>query len=163
MEEKFIKVFFKAVIMTVILGAIGLVINLIQDEGVNAFKNFTPPGERLKNDPRTIHSVDEIKSIWDSGSAVFVDTRSYDEFLKEHISGAFPLPYDKLDEFYPRLMRLLDPGYKIITYCDGAECLSSLHVADFLNQQGYPNVNIFFGGWELWTIKKYPVAKGETF
>jgi rhodanese-related sulfurtransferase len=163
MNEKFGKVFIKAVIMTVIIGIAGILLNLFYNEGVNAFKSFTPPGETLKNDPRTINSVDEIKSIWDSGSSIFIDTRSYDKYLESHIAGAFPLPYDRLDEFYPKIVRLLDPGYKIITYCDGADCLSSLHIADFLNQQGFPDVKIFFGGWELWQIKNYPAGKGEAF
>jgi rhodanese-related sulfurtransferase len=163
MEEKFSKVFIKAVIMTAIIGTVGIVFNLFHREGANAFKVFTPPGELLRHDPRTIHSVEEIKTIWDSGKAIFIDSRPYEEFLKSHISGAFPLPYDQLDEFYPKIIRLLDPGYQIITYCDGAECLSSMHVADFLNQQGFPKVNIFFGGWELWEIKKYPSAAGEAF
>lgn len=149
--------------MTVVIGITGILFNLFYNEGVNAFKSFTPPNEILKNDPRTIFSVDEIKSIWDSGTAIFIDTRSYDEYLKSHIAGAFPLPYDKIDEYYPKIMRFLDPGYKIITYCDGEECLSSLHVADYLNQQGFPDVKIFFGGWELWQIQDYPADKGDNF
>jgi len=163
MEERFGKVFIKAVIMTMIIGAAGIVFNLVYDDGVNSFKVFTPPGELLRSDPRTIHSVEKIKAIWGSGKAIFIDSRPYKDFLKSHISGAFSLPYDQLDEFYPRIIRLLDPGYQIITYCDGAECLSSMHVADYLNRQGFPRVNIFFGGWELWDIKNYPSAGGEAF
>lgn len=163
MEEKFSRVFIKAVILTVVIGVAGIIFNLVYGDGVNSFKVFTPPGEVLRHDPRTIHSVDEIKTIWDSGKAIFIDTRPYEEYVKSHITGAFPLPYDQLDEYYSKLIRLLDPGFQIITYCDGAECLSSLHVADFLNQQGFPKVYIFFGGWELWTIKHYPASSGEAF
>ena len=41
MNEKFTKVFIKAVIMTVIIGIAGILFNLFYNEGVNAFKSFT--------------------------------------------------------------------------------------------------------------------------
>jgi len=163
MIKKILPLLLRTLIFVLVLSALGIAYNLIKDDGVNPLEKYTEPGEVLRNDPRTIISVERVKEIWDSGEAIFIDTRSYEDYLEGHISGAFPIPEDAMQEYFMKFRPFMDPGYRIITYCDGAECLSSLHVADFLNRQGFPNVNIFFDGWELWKIKGYPQDKGEAF
>ena len=163
MKSQFMKIFIKAVIMTIVIGAIGILYNYIYQDGVKPFSVYKSPSDVLKNDPRTIISVEEIKQLWDNGSAVFIDTRSIEAYEKGHISGAFPLPYDNIEGYIQNVRDFVDPGMTIITYCDGEDCLSSLHVADYLGINGYPDIKIFFGGWELWSIKGYPMETGGLF
>jgi hypothetical protein len=65
----------------------------------------------LEEIPRA--SVDEAKSAFDSGEAVFVDVRDRDSYDLNHIPGALSIP---LSEVGARLGEL-DPDTWIITYC----------------------------------------------
>lgn len=61
--------------------------------------------------PRT--SLEEAKTKFDTGTALFVDTRSMAEYQQSHIPDAVPLPLDELNTRNPDLP--LDA--EIITYC----------------------------------------------
>ena len=78
-----------------------------------------PAGEAPKADehghednaPR-IELVD-AKSLYDSGEAVFIDTRSEDSFVLEHIKGALNIPLASLES---RLGEVPE-GKTLIAYC----------------------------------------------
>ena len=163
MKKEIIRLLIKSALLALIVSGIGIIYNITYSDGVDPFSTYTPPQVKLQEDSRTIVNITLIKEHWDSGNVIFIDTRAYSDYLEEHISGAFALPYDKLDEFFPKIQEFVTSDYTIITYCDGEECLSSQHVADFLNQKGYPDVIIFFGGWEYWIRESFPVESGEAF
>lgn len=58
-------------------------------------------------------SLDEAKTAYAAGSAIFVDVRSPDVFQLEHISNAINIPLGAIES---RLSEL-DPKQWIITYC----------------------------------------------
>ena len=58
-------------------------------------------------------SVEEAKAYFDSGNAVFVDSRSVDSYNSEHITGALPRPEDTP----PALDTSIPKDQLIITYC----------------------------------------------
>jgi len=163
MKKEIIRLLIKSALLALIVSGVGIIYNIAYSDGVEPFSTFRPPEEKLQEDSRTVVDITRIKEHWDSGNTIFVDTRAYSDYFEGHISGAFPLPYDNLDEYFPKIQEFVTPDYTIITYCDGAECLSSQHVADFLNQNGYPDVIIFFGGWEYWLAESFPVESGAAF
>ena len=57
--------------------------------------------------------LEESKTAFDSGQAVFVDVRSATPYAASHIPGALSIP---LAELEPRIAEL-DPDQWIITYC----------------------------------------------
>lgn len=58
-------------------------------------------------------SLEEAKTAFDLGSALFVDVRSAEAYQGNHISGAVNIPLGELES---RLGEL-DPNQWIITYC----------------------------------------------
>jgi 3-mercaptopyruvate sulfurtransferase SseA len=58
-------------------------------------------------------TLEESKAAFDSGSAIFVDVRSLENYKAGHIPGALSIP---LDELETRIAEL-DPKQWIITYC----------------------------------------------
>jgi hypothetical protein len=58
-------------------------------------------------------TLEEAKAAFDSGSAVFVDTRFADDYAIAHIPGALSIPADEIES---RLSEV-DPDQWIITYC----------------------------------------------
>lgn len=163
MKKEIIRLLIKSALLALIVSCIGIIYNIAYSEGVEPFSTYTPPQEKLQEDSRTVVDITRIKEYWDSGNVIFIDTRAYSDYTEGHISGAFPLPYDNLNEYFIKIQEFVTPDYTIITYCDGAECLSSQHVADFLNQNGYLDVIIFFGGWDHWIGDGFPVESGELF
>jgi|SRR5581483_10269097 len=58
-------------------------------------------------------TLEEARTAFDSGSAIFVDGRSAEAYQGNHIAGAVNIPLGELEE---RLGEL-DPNQWIITYC----------------------------------------------
>lgn len=61
--------------------------------------------------PRT--PLEEAKAKYDEGTALIVDTRSMEEYNRQHIPGAAALPLSELGTQNPDLPR----DQEIITYC----------------------------------------------
>lgn len=92
-------------------------------------------------------------------STLLVDTRSRELYLEGHIPGAVNIPYEEGEATLSRLEQRQDIR-RVITYCDGDKCMSSVDLAEKLTFI-FPEVYYFFGGWELWLEKDNPVEKGE--
>lgn len=79
----------------------------------------TPAAEAPKADD---HSHDdmaprielaEAKSLFDAGDAVFIDTRSEESFVTEHIKGAINIPFAGFED----RVKEVPKGKTIIAYC----------------------------------------------
>lgn len=92
-------------------------------------------------------------------STLLVDTRSREMYRKGHIPGAVNVPYDEGDASLSRF-ELRGDIRRVITYCDGADCMSSVDLAEKLVFV-FPEVYYFFGGWKVWIDKGNPVEVGE--
>jgi rhodanese-related sulfurtransferase len=97
----------------------------------------------------------EVKALFDSGTALFIDARHTFEFARGHIRGAVNLP---LNEFESRsgMVDSLPRNKILITYCDGVECNSSIGLAARLRDAGFSGVRIFFAGWSEWQAQNLP-------
>lgn len=91
---------------------------------------------------------------------IFLDAREPHEYEAGHIRGSVLLPFEWFDDYWPMVQERLQPGTRIVTYCSGAECESSLYLARHLRNLGFTNVEIFFGGWSVWERSGQPIAKG---
>ncbi|WP_290663884.1 rhodanese-like domain-containing protein [Ignavibacterium sp.] len=92
--------------------------------------------------------------------AKFIDARMPEEFAEGHIKGAINIPFDG-DESYRDILKTIGKDEIIVTYCSGTECDLSILLGDELFEKGYKRVYIFFGGWNDWLEKGYPISKGE--
>ncbi len=103
-------------------------------------------------------SLEEARALYENQSAIFVDGRHAYDFGLGHIKGAINIP---LAEFSvaPSLLGNLSKETTLVTYCDGAECNSSIELAMKLDSLGYSNVRIFFGGWKEWQSLNLPTAQ----
>jgi hypothetical protein len=57
--------------------------------------------------------LDDAKEAFDNGTAVFVDTRSYDSFVDGHVPDALLIPLSETETGLTQL----DPSSWIIPYC----------------------------------------------
>lgn len=101
------------------------------------------------------------KSKFDRKKSVFLDARKSEEYQAGHISGAYNLYSEELDQYAPKVLPLLpDKGQDIVCYCHGGDCDMALRDARFLMEQGYSRVEVYQGGWPEWNKAGYPAAKG---
>jgi rhodanese-related sulfurtransferase len=104
--------------------------------------------------------LQRAQQLFDSGTGIFIDAREPGPFAAGHIAGALNLPWEGYEE-HLAVLEILPQEGTIVTYCDGGECELSVQLADFLAQQGFQQVRVFFGGWEEWQASGYPTESGE--
>lgn len=140
---------------------LGLAYGALTDEGI--FRSAAAPPEATALEERAaampeapmMVSVGEAEEIFKAGQALFVDARSEFDYGLGHIKGAVNLPLKsatKGSDLLPDIPR----ERMVVTYCDGANCNSSIDLAARLYASGFANVRIFFGGWEEWRARSLP-------
>jgi rhodanese-related sulfurtransferase len=121
------------------------------------------PPNAAPGDPPFI-AVDVAELEFNSGSAVFVDTREPEDFECGTILGSINIPFDNLpdedlEKYLDSALGGMAKDHSIITYCSGEECDLSLHLARNLQALGYTRVSIFFGGSREWEKLGLPIER----
>jgi rhodanese-related sulfurtransferase len=108
----------------------------------------------------TLIDLNESRILFESGKALFIDSRHFFDFKRGHIRAAFNIPLTEMDSMQTAIASL--PRDKtLIVYCDGVECNSSIELASKLHARGIGGVRIFFGGWQEWTNQKLPTEVSQ--
>lgn len=102
--------------------------------------------------------IDKAYKLFKQG-VKFIDARMPEEYNEGHIKGAINIPFDG-DESYREVLKTINKDEVLVTYCSGTECDLSILLGDELFEKGYKKVYIFFGGWNDWIDKGYPISKG---
>lgn len=153
----------QAAVLIVISAVLGFGVNLISPNKIAYIGEYrelfsgdgpiVPPTAEAGDPPFIDVSVAQMK--YASGNALFVDARDPSEFECGTIPGSVNVPFEYIPEegwieFIDSAMGYPDKDEWIITYCSGEECDLSLHLARNLQELGYTNVEIFFGGSREW-------------
>jgi len=101
----------------------------------------------------------EAFSIFQSGKAIFLDSRDAKDFAKDHIPGALNLPMRKWAEAWPKMQSQLPPEASYVLYCYGAHCGLSTRQGKRLIALGYRNLLVLDYGWKAWTAAGYPTIR----
>ena len=116
------------------------------------------PDPTMSNPDLEMITLARAKELFESDSALFIDSRHEFEYRNGHIRGAINISLKEFDVHRNRL----DDNLKnklLVVYCDGAQCNSSIEVAVKLMEIGFKNILIFFGGWQEWSSANLPTAK----
>ena len=147
------RIFISAAVMVAVCAVWAVAFNAVRPNGIPWLR------------PRATEGVDgggkllnlaRAKEMFDRG-AMFIDTRTPDEFATGHIRGAQLLYYTHVETEWNRVFADVDFDQPIVCYCSGGGCNSSLIVADFLEKQGFGKVFVFEGGWPAWSEAGYPL------
>jgi|SRR5690348_3180538 rhodanese-related sulfurtransferase len=91
--------------------------------------------------------VDEVKQKLDSSEPlVLVDVRELWEYDVSRIPGARHMP---MSEVPTRAPQELDPGAHIVVFCHHG--VRSMHVVNWMRQQGFSNAQSMQGGIDAWS------------
>jgi rhodanese-related sulfurtransferase len=119
---------------------------------------IVPPSAE-KGDPPFI-SLDEAAAKFQSRNVIFVDARDPADYEYGRIAGSINLPFEMLDEYWPKVAPNIPATREIVVYCSGGECESSLFLGRYMKSNGYDNIFVFYGGWSEWEKAKLPIATG---
>lgn len=103
--------------------------------------------------------IDKAYQLYKQG-VKFIDARMPEEYAEGHIKGAINIPFDG-DESYRNILKSFNKDEILVTYCSGTECDLSILLGDELFEKGFKRVYIFFGGWNDWVERNYPISKGN--
>jgi rhodanese-related sulfurtransferase len=104
-------------------------------------------------------NLKQAEALSQSGQALLLDARSPDKYAAGHIPGALNLPYDEFDSYLESLLDDLGSFPALVTYCDGADCHSSIELAIQLCDAQLGPVKIFFGGAAEWQAAELPLER----
>jgi len=121
--------------------------------------SVVPPPSAQKDDPPQL-TLTEAKAKFQDKSVIFLDAREPEDYSAGHIAGAWLLPFDEFDTYWPTVEPKLPKDQEIVTYCSGADCELSLFLARHLRELGYTKLSIFYGGWLKWQTEKMPIDTG---
>lgn len=95
--------------------------------------------------------------------AVFVDSRSRQDFAAGHIPGALNIPAGELknERKTPSggtLSTVLPfpEDQVLVVYCEGGDCQTSVSLAKLIHDRGFTDIRILSGGWEEWVAAGLP-------
>lgn len=155
---------FRQIIVILILSTVlGVITNLVSPNRIPFFGNYrslsagdgpiVPPGAEA-GDPPFI-AVDVAEMEFSNHDTKFIDSRDPAEFECGTIPGSFNIPFEYLPEdnlpgYIDSVLGGLPKGHPFIIFCSGEECDLSLHLARNMQEIGYTNLSIFFGGYREW-------------
>lgn len=114
-------------------------------------------GDDAVTDEYVIDNVNAAWNIYESGTAVFVDARSFKDYMDGHIKGAVSIPVDEFDEAIRPFAERYSLDTVIIAYCSGRTCDDSHRLSQLLVDYGYPNVSVFIDGFPAWQAEGLPI------
>jgi rhodanese-related sulfurtransferase len=154
----------QAVSITALAALFGLVVNaslLIRCAKGEFREGFESPPEAPDIASVTLEEAED--HFANDRNAVFIDSRSPEQFASGHILGARNLSIQAADADKKLLLDRwrIGPETTLIVYCSGGQCLDSLKLALWLRQQGFREAKSFPGGWMEWSRAGLPAEVGR--
>jgi len=110
------------------------------------------------SDPPVI-TLSEAQKLFQKEEILFIDSRLKEDFELGHIPNSLNFPYEEFEEYFPVLKEKLLSYKELVIYCDGSECETSLLLARILQDEGYQDIKVFFGGFVEWEMAGLSIEK----
>ncbi len=156
-------VFRQILIIVAVSCVLGVSLNLVSPNRIEFFGKYrslssgdgpiVPPAAE-EGDPPFI-AVDVAEMEYSNYEVTFIDAREPEDFECGTIPGSVNIPFDYLPEdnvaaYIDSALGGMSKDNPIIIFCSGEECDLSLHLGRNMQQMGYQNISIFFGGSREW-------------
>jgi len=151
------------IIIVVLSTILGVVTNMFSPRKIDFFGSYRSlsdgngpivPPTADAGDPPFI-AIDVAEMEYSNYEVLFIDARETEEFECGTIPGSVNIPFDYLPEdglekYIDSAVGGLPRDYHYIIFCSGEECDLSLHLGRNMQDMGYTNIAIFFGGSREW-------------
>lgn len=103
----------------------------------------------------------EAEDLFNRKQAVFIDSRSGEEFDAGHIPDAVNISLDEAKKGFPGGEPDFLKEKLMVLYCRGGDCRQSVTLSRLLYDRGYKNIKIYQGGWDEWHRAGLQEEKGH--
>ena len=151
-----------AILLVALAAAAAVATNLLRPSGpiawVEDWSHYIEA--RAMREGIALVDLPAMEKLLRGGQHVVFDARPEADYLQGHLPGALSLPFMEVEDRFGDVQWRLTPSQPILAYCSGVECDESFLLTRFLRQQGFTNVLLFAGGFNLWQQAGKPVEKG---
>src|SRR2546427_11679950 len=156
------QVLLEALLVAVVGGALAFAANALSPRGFKLTRNYFPGGAVAQKQPRLpgatnglapsaaellaarlkakgLGLVDGSKAAelfrdpqYEQGLIVFLDARGEEEYLKEHIPGAYQFDHFYYEKYLLTVIPVCKAAQQIVVYCGGGDCELSEDAATML-------------------------------
>ena len=107
----------------------------------------------------TFISLAEAEELFATQKALFIDSRSREDYRAGHILQARNIPFETSKERKDLNVPSLPLEGTLVVYCDGSECQSSVELAKRLHERDFKDIRVFFDGWAEWVREGLPISR----
>jgi len=104
-------------------------------------------------------TLEQARSLWEEGKALFIDPRPLFSYAEGHIPGAFQCSPGEIEWRMEEIRREVE-GKEVVICCEDAICSQGKEIVEFLKKEGIKGVRLFKGGFEEWREAGYPEERG---
>ncbi|MBL8990739.1 MAG: rhodanese-like domain-containing protein [Phycisphaerae bacterium] len=106
-------------------------------------------------------TLEQARSLHQSGTATFIDARNPEDYATGSIPGAINMPPDAfLGGKIPDALFAISRDLPIVVYCGGGDCDASILVALKIRELGWKTAVVFEQGITGWKAAGLPVTGG---
>lgn len=102
-------------------------------------------------------ALQEAEDLYSRGEAVFMDSRSQEEFDAGHIAGALNIPLQENKSGLNSRLLPYPSDRTLVVYCEGGDCQTSIALAKLFQTQGFRDIRVFSGGFAEWSASGLPL------
>lgn len=161
MKNTFKKLMFEMTVIVLLAVTIGIIWNyrLLREISTGRLAAVTSPPEISATPAATLipAGLAQVKELFDTKDAVFIDARESSVFQQSHIQGAISFPMETLETTLPGFLKKVPYETNLVIYCNGYGCHDSRDLGQKLLQQGYRQIFIFEGGYPEWKDAGFPI------
>ena len=138
--------------------SLALIVNSIRPDGIDLFRAPTPESSSITitGSFREI-SIEDAFDRHKKKQALFLDSRSPDDFAIGHIKGALNQPDKRFDDWADDFISRISADTPLIVYCSNRHCSLAQDLAEKLSLIGYENVFYMAAGWDEWKRRALPM------
>jgi|GEM_PF-7061846 len=152
------KIVLRALLIAFVALIVGVSYNLISEDGINPFKCFGGDHD-ISLDSRAITDINIAIDAFEKARAVFIDTRSSEEYKEAHIPGALNASYFYMERAYAFISEKIHTTDLLILYGEDSMDIAPVRTADYYEHLGFNRVRILYGGLERWINEGLPVER----
>jgi len=161
MKNTYKKLFFEMTVIVLFAVSIGIIWNyrLLREisSGRVATVKSAPEITAIPAATLIPAGLAQVKELFDTKDAVFIDARESSVFHQGHIQGAISFPLATLETTLPGFLKKVPHETNLVIYCNGYGCHDSHDLGQKLLQQGYRQIFIFEGGYPEWKDAGFPI------
>ncbi|GMV81303.1 MAG: hypothetical protein AMXMBFR7_24870 [Planctomycetota bacterium] len=113
------------------------------------------PGALPERAPRI--DAARLREALPQGGVLLLDARSERLLAEGKVAGGFAVTPETLDEKLESLFPFLSGARLMVVVCDSGDCLSGDRLAAALDSRGFPDAQVFEGGWPAYRAAGLPI------